>query len=161
MQPPDLPRAASAGRPVRRAPPEGRHGGRAAWHGFGWLADLIGVGAAARDPARALVQSWLVESAAWHPIAWRSDVVATRIFAWIVHFDEIAGREADRPLRRAMLASIARQVRHLARTAAWELTGAARLRAGQGPIGGPAGPGRPGTRRRAVGRPSLAERARE
>ena len=117
-------------------PPRAGPGWLAAWHGFGWLADLIGVGAAARDPARALVQSWLVESAAWHPIAWRSDVVATRIFAWIVHFDEIAGREADRPLRRAMLASIARQARHLARTAAWELTGAARLRAVKGLIGG-------------------------
>jgi uncharacterized heparinase superfamily protein len=108
----------------------------AAWHGFGWLADLIGVGTAAREPARALVHSWLAESSAWHPIAWRSDVVATRIFAWIVHFDEIAGRETDRPLRRAMLASIARQVRHLSRTAAWELTGAARLRALKGLIGG-------------------------
>ncbi len=108
----------------------------AAWHGFGWLADLIGIGAAAREPARALLQSWLAESSAWHPIAWRSDVVATRIFAWIVHFEEIAGREADRPLRRAMLASLARQVRHLARTAAWELAGPARLRALKGLFGG-------------------------
>ena len=117
-------------------PPRAGPGWLAAWHGFGWLADLIGVGAKARDPARALVQSWLVESAAWHPIAWRSDVLATRIFAWIVHFEEIAGREADRPLRRAMLASIARQVRHLARTAAWELSGPARLRAVKGLIAG-------------------------
>jgi uncharacterized heparinase superfamily protein len=117
-------------------PPRAGPGWLAAWHGFAWLADLIGVGAAARDPARALVQSWLTESAAWHPIAWRSDVVATRVFAWIVHFEEIAGRETDRPLRRAMLASIARQVRHLGRTAAWELTGAPRLRALKGLIGG-------------------------
>src|SRR5258708_17212552 len=124
-------------------PPRAGPGWLAAWHGFGWLAALIGVGAAARDPARALVQSWLAESVAWHPIAWRSDVVATRIFAWIVHFDEIAGREPDRPLRRAMLASIARQVRHLARTAAWELTGGGRRPAGEGPRGG---------RRRARGR---------
>ncbi len=108
----------------------------AAWHGFGWLTDLIGVGAAARDPARALVHSWLADNPAWHPIAWRSDVVATRIFAWIVHLEELAGRETDRALRRAMLASIARQVRHLARTAAWELAGAARLRALKGLIGG-------------------------
>jgi uncharacterized heparinase superfamily protein len=108
----------------------------AAWHGFGWLADLIGVGAAARDPARALVQSWLGDNAAWHPVAWRSDVVATRIFAWIAHFEEIAGRENDRALRRAMLASIAAQVRHLMRTAAWEQTGAARLRALKGLVGG-------------------------
>ncbi len=117
-------------------PPGVGPGWLAAWHGFGWLADLIGIGAAARDPARALVQSWLAESSSWHPIAWRSDVVATRIFAWIVHFEEIAGREADRPLRRAMLASLARQVRHLARTAAWELAGPARLRALKGLFGG-------------------------
>ena len=96
-------------------PPGAGPGWLAAWHGFGWLADLISVGAAARDPARALVQSWLADNAAWHPVAWRSDVAATRIFAWIVHFDEIAGREVDRALRRAMLASIAAQVRHLAR----------------------------------------------
>ena len=108
----------------------------AAWHGFGWLADLIAVGAAARDPARALVHSWLSDNGSWHPIAWRSDIVATRIFAWIVHFEEIAGREADRALRRAMLASIAAQVRHLSRVAAWELAGAPRLRALRGLIGG-------------------------
>jgi uncharacterized heparinase superfamily protein len=108
----------------------------AAWHGFGWLTDLVNVGAAARDPARALVQSWLADNPAWHPIAWRSDVLATRIFAWIVHFEELVGRDADRALRRAMLASIARQVRHLGRTAAWELAGAARLRALKGLIGG-------------------------
>lgn len=108
----------------------------AGWHGFGWLDDLIAVGAAARDPARALVHSWLAENKNWHPVAWRSDVVATRILAWIVHFEEIAGRESDRALRRAMLASIAAQVRHLARTAAWELAGAARLRALKGLVVG-------------------------
>src|SRR6185437_3230008 len=67
---------------------------------------------------------------------WRSDVAATRVFAWIVHFEELAGREADRALRRAMLVSIAAQVRHLARTATWELSGAARLRALKGLLGG-------------------------
>jgi uncharacterized heparinase superfamily protein len=117
-------------------PAEAGSGWLAAWHGFGWLADLIAVGAAGRDPARALVQSWLAENAAWHPVAWRSDIVATRIFAWIVHFDEIAGRDVDRGLRRAMLASIAAQVRHLSRTAAWEMAGAARVRALKGLIGG-------------------------
>ncbi len=108
----------------------------AAWHGFGWLGDLLAVGANARDPARALIHSWLAENRAWQPVSWRSDVVATRIFAWIVHFEELVGRDSDRALRRAMLASIARQVRHLGRTAAWELAGAARLRALKGLIGG-------------------------
>ena len=106
------------------------------WHGFGWLDDLMAVGTSARDPARVLIQSWLSEGAAWHPVTWRPDVAATRILAWIVHFEELAGRDADRALRRAMLASIAAQVRHLARVAGWELTGAARLRALKGLIGG-------------------------
>ena len=130
----------------------------AAWHGFAWLADLMGIGAAARDPARALVQSWLTDNAAWHPIAWRTDVAATRIFAWIVHFEEIASREADRALRRAMLASIAAQLRHLARTAAWELAGAARLRALKGLIGGLAALG--GRRKADVARSLRVRRAR-
>ena len=108
----------------------------AEWHGFGWLSDLIAVGAAARDPARALVQSWLGDCSAWHPIAWRSDVTATRILAWIVHFEEVAGGDSNRGLRRAMLASIAAQVRHLGRTAGWELAGAGRLRALKGLLGG-------------------------
>src|SRR5438045_4775318 len=72
----------------------------AEWHGFTWIGDLIAVGAEAREAARALIQSWLRENTRWDPIAWRSDVIATRIFAWGVHLDEIAGRDADRGLRR-------------------------------------------------------------
>jgi uncharacterized heparinase superfamily protein len=117
-------------------PADAGPGWLAGWHGFGWLADLMSAGNQAREAARALVQSWLTESPAWHPVGWRSDVVATRIFAWIVHLDEIASREADRPLRRAMLGSIAAQLRHLRRVAAWELAGAPRLRALKGLIGG-------------------------
>ena len=108
----------------------------AEWHGFAWIADLISAGTEAREAARALVQSWLTENTSWHPIAWRSDVTANRVFAWVVHFEELAGREADRALRRAMLAGLARQVRHLARIASWELPGAARLRALKGLAGG-------------------------
>ncbi len=117
-------------------PAEAGPGWLAAWHGFGWLGDLMSVGPGARDAARALVRRWLADNAAWHEIAWRSDVVATRIFAWIVHLDEIANRESDRGLRRTILASLAAQLRHLARTAAWETTGAARLRALKGLVGG-------------------------
>jgi len=107
----------------------------AAWHGFGWIADLI-AGGAARDPAGDLVRSWLRENRGWHSIAWRSDVLATRVFAWVAHFDEIVRRDQDRSLRRAMLTSMAAQLRHLARTATWEVAGAARLRALKGLIAG-------------------------
>ena len=107
----------------------------AAWHGFGWIAHLTASGAA-RDAAGYLVQSWLRENSGWHGIAWRSDVLATRIFAWVAQFDEIVRHDQDHTLRRAMLTSIAAQLRHLARTASWEVAGAARLRALKGLIAG-------------------------
>jgi uncharacterized heparinase superfamily protein len=108
----------------------------AEWHGFGWIPDLFAAGPSARIAARELVQSWLAEDIAWHPIVWRSDVLATRLFAWITHFDDLAGGDQDPALRRAMLANFAAQLRHLGRTAAWELDGAARLRALKGLIVG-------------------------
>jgi uncharacterized heparinase superfamily protein len=108
----------------------------AAWHGFGWLADLASAGEEAREAARALIHSWLEASAAWHPLGWRSDVLASRVFAWIMHLDELAGRDIDRPLRRAMLGSLAAQLRHLARTSTWESTGLAPLRTIKGLVGG-------------------------
>ncbi len=108
----------------------------AAWHGFGWLADLAAGGNAAREAGRELLRSWLAENTAWHPVAWRSDVLATRLFAWIGYFDEIAGRDQEPGLRRAMLLSFAAQLRHLARTASWECAGAQRLRALKGLVAG-------------------------
>jgi uncharacterized heparinase superfamily protein len=137
-------------------PPEAGQNWLAAWHGFAWIADLLSVGGGARDAARALVQSWLSDNDGWHPVAWRTDVLATRIFTWIVHFDEIASREADRLLRRAMLVSLASQLRHLGRTAAWELNGPARLRALKGLIGGLAAFG--GNEKRIAGALQVVER---
>jgi uncharacterized heparinase superfamily protein len=108
----------------------------AAWHGFGWLSDLVAAGPNGREAARESVQSWLAEDIGWDAISARSDVLATRIFSWITHFDDIAGRDHDAPLRRGMLASLAAQLRHLGRTASWERAGAARLRALKGLIAG-------------------------
>ena len=83
------------------------------------------------------MQSWLAdEGIGYRSVAWRSDVLATRLFAWISHFDEIAGGDQNPALRRAILASLAAQNRHLARIAGWELEGAARLRALKGLIAG-------------------------
>ena len=118
----------------------------ACWHGFEWMSDLVAAGAAARGAARELVQSWLTAEIPCHSIAWRSDVLATRLFAWISHFDEIV-EGAQRPtLQRTVLASLAAQNRHLARTAAWELEGAARLRALKGLVAGTVALGGPATR---------------
>jgi uncharacterized heparinase superfamily protein len=108
----------------------------AAWHAFGWISDLAAAGGTARDAARDLVQGWIAENTNWNSIAWRSDILATRIFAWIVHFDEVVKRDQDDALRRAMLGSLVAQLRHLARTASWEVTGAGRLRALKGLVAG-------------------------
>ena len=117
-------------------PGEAREEWLVCWHGFGWISDLVAGGAAARDTARELVQSWLTQEIAYHSVAWRSDVLATRVFAWISHFDEIVGGGQHPALKRTMLESLAAQNRHLARTAAWQLEGAARLRALKGLIAG-------------------------
>jgi uncharacterized heparinase superfamily protein len=110
----------------------------AAWHGFGWLSDLIAAGASGRQAAQELMQSWLAARIPWHAVAWRSDVLATRIFASLAYFEEISGRDKDPAFRRALLASLTAQLRHLARTAAWEQDGAARLRALKGLVVGTA-----------------------
>ncbi len=117
----------------------------AAWHSFEWLADLLAAGGG-RDAARDLVQSWLAENAAGHGVAWRSDVLATRLFGWLSHLDEIAGRDRDHALRRAVLTSLVPQLSHLARTASWEQVGAAKLRALKGLIAGTVALGGPRTR---------------
>ncbi len=110
----------------------------AAWHGFGWLPDLLAAGASGRQAARELMQSWLAARIPWQAVAWRSDVLATRLFALLAYFEDIAGRDKDPMFRRAMLTSLAAQLRHLARTAAWEQDGAARLRALKGLVAGTA-----------------------
>jgi uncharacterized heparinase superfamily protein len=115
----------------------------AAWHGFGWLPDLATAGGTARDASRDLVQSWIAENSDWHSLAWRSDVLATRIFAWIGHFDELVKRDQDESFRRAVLTSLVAQLRHLARIAGWERTGAERLRSLKGLIAGMAVLGSP------------------
>ena len=116
-------------------PPAGAEEWYAAWHGFDWVTDLLAAGPAGRDLTRELVQSWLAAESDVRSVVWRSDILGTRLFAWITHFDELVGTK-EPAFRRAVLASMARQYRHLARTAAWEVEGAARLRALKGLIGG-------------------------
>lgn len=120
----------------RWSPPAAGPEWLAAWHGFGWVSDVAAAGGVAREALRDLVQSWIAENPGWNSLAWRSDVLATRLFAWIVHFDEIAKRDQDDALRRAMLTSLVAQLRHLARTASWQVAGAGRLRALKGLIAG-------------------------
>jgi uncharacterized heparinase superfamily protein len=104
----------------------------AEWHGFGWLSDLAAAGEAGRETARELLRSWVAENRDWHRLAWRSDVLATRLCAWLAHLAEIAARDEDQALRRAVLVSLTAQMRHLGRMASGECSGAAQIRALKG-----------------------------
>src|SRR5258708_10836973 len=130
-----------AGETVRQPSPLGAPAGAGeAWlvefHGFAWLADLSTLGsAAARDAGRAAIAAWLAENARWHALAWRADVLAARLAAWVTQFESFfPATEATDDLRDAVLASLARQRRHLARVAGWEIAGAGRLPALKGLI---------------------------
>ena len=117
------------------SPAAGAEDWLAVWHGFAWLSDVLAVGSAAREVARKLVQSWLAEEIDSRSVVWRSDVVGTRLFAWIAHFDEIAGGK-DPALKRAILVSLSKQHRLLSRIATREPKGVAALRALKGWIAG-------------------------
>ncbi len=106
---------------------------QAAWHGFEWLPDVFAAGPSGRDTARELVRNWLSQDIDIRSPAWRPEVVGTRLFVWISHFDEVTGR--DPVMRRAILASLARQRRHLAGRTGREAEGPERLRALKGLIG--------------------------
>jgi uncharacterized heparinase superfamily protein len=104
----------------------------AALHSFSWLDDI----AASRAPegwkkAAAWTADWLERCDAWDRIAWRADVTGDRLFAWLVHWSRLA---ADATLRRRLMASMARQMRHLDRVAAAEAPSMPRLQALRGLI---------------------------
>ena len=103
-------------------------------HGFSWINDLHVIGSdAARRRARILVGDWIGEHRFWSPLAWRSDVTGDRIAAWLGQYDFFCA-SAEEDFRGEVFKSLARQARHLARTAGWETRGARRLRAIRGLI---------------------------
>ncbi|MGH7052217.1 MAG: heparinase II/III family protein [Stellaceae bacterium] len=117
-------------------PPDVGEDWLAVWHGFDWLGDLLLAGAVGRERGRTLVSGWIADNGRVRGLAWRPDVLATRVFAWVTHFDELVGRGAAATLAPALLESLVAQLRHLWRTAAWEGSGAARVRALKGLIAG-------------------------
>ncbi len=126
-----------AGETVRGTTPPWTAATRPQWraelHGFAWLADLVAAGgAAAQQAARGWTADWLDRCDAWDRVAWRADVTGNRLFAWIEHADLLVGRREHDALRARLLASTARQARHLARVAANEPAGVRRLAALRG-----------------------------
>jgi uncharacterized heparinase superfamily protein len=117
------------------APTEAGADWLAEFHGFAWLADLATLGnGEARETGRVAIATWIAGNATWHELSWRSDVLAARLVAWVTQFESFFAGGGDDKLRDALLASLARQARHLARVAAWEANGAARLHALKGLI---------------------------
>jgi uncharacterized heparinase superfamily protein len=104
----------------------------AALHGFSWLDDIAaGSAPAGWKKAEAWAADWLDRCDGWEAIAWRADVAGDRLFAWLTHWSRLS---ADAALRRRLMASIARQMRHLDRVATAEAPGVPRLKALRGLI---------------------------
>jgi uncharacterized heparinase superfamily protein len=105
-------------------------------HGFGWLRDLAAQGgAAAQQRARDLIADWLDHEHGWHRVAWAPGVIGARVAAWLEHAKFIARGDGD-DLGQRILASLARQLRHLWRVVETGDDGAERLAAIKGLIYG-------------------------
>ncbi len=93
-----------------------------ALNGFAWLDDLVAAGGSAQ--AAALIAHWIDADSGWHAIAWAPDVLGRRVTAWLTHAPLYAD---DERLRARVLRSLARQLRHLARSAGSAPVGVAQL----------------------------------
>jgi uncharacterized heparinase superfamily protein len=101
-------------------------------HGFGFLDDLAAAGGeAAQACARSLIASWLDSERLWHPVASAPDVAGQRMASWLAHAKFIVHAPEDR-LGPRILASLARQLRHLSRVMGGGREGLARLLAIRG-----------------------------
>ncbi|MEE9251562.1 MAG: heparinase II/III family protein [Alphaproteobacteria bacterium] len=88
---------------------------RAELHGFSWLRDLrVAGGETARLRARELVACWIDGHDRWHRLAWRPDVLASRLCAWLGHYEFLCA-DADADFHARFFHSLSRQARHLAR----------------------------------------------
>lgn len=118
-------------------------------HGFGWLGDFLASPGNAFYAAGEWTRHWLDHCDAWMPVAWRADVLGERLTHWAEHFGAIARDDA---LRARLLASYARQARHLHRVARSATPGLPRLAAARGLVVAWVMLGQAGRRQRALRR---------
>ncbi len=98
-------------------------------HSFGWLRHFAATpGDTAARHARALVDSWIKVCGSWQDPAWRTDVLGRRLVAWLSNAQLLLDNTSTES-RNAFLASLGRQYRHLARSAAKAEAGSARMAA--------------------------------
>jgi len=96
-------------------------------HGFAWLAHLDGFkNGAAKEHVEWLITRWMAECGQWHDIGWRPHVIGQRLISWFLHAKFIS-EGSDLIWRSELMCSIARQARHLERTAKWANEGENRL----------------------------------
>lgn len=96
-------------------------------HGFAWLRHFRAHGGdAAQRHVEALIRSWLGDYDDWHPVAWQPEVIARRLISWMTNAP-IAVSTQDLVYHSAVMNSMARQARHLARTAVHSRDGLPRL----------------------------------
>ncbi len=98
-------------------------------NGFSWLRDL---GAAADEHeevpphVRWLITTWMASLGRWDELAWRPHVIARRLISWFSN-GRLIIEGSDLIWRSRLLVSIARQAKHLHRTANWVPDGPDRL----------------------------------
>jgi len=97
-------------------------------HRFLFLADLAAIeGEEGGRAAREFAADWLRRCDQIGTISWRPDIIGDRLYSWVAFYEFLAGGKGDAALRQALLVSLARQMRHLARV--WKSeTGLARLK---------------------------------
>lgn len=94
-------------------------------HSFSWLRHFRAQGGeTAQRHVEALMKLWLDDFGQWHPFAWQPELIARRLTAWLRHA-QLTASTRDLVYHSAVMSSMARQARHLQRTA------------GQGPDGHP------------------------
>jgi uncharacterized heparinase superfamily protein len=83
---------------------------------FSWLRHLEALGEDGKAPARMLLKGWLDRYEKWSADAWEPYYVSERLVELCSHYPLVLGK-TDALWRSRVLSSMARQTRHLARTA--------------------------------------------
>jgi uncharacterized heparinase superfamily protein len=101
-------------------------------HSFHWLRHFDADGSEpVQEHLRQLIAHWVRAYGAWHEVAWRPHVVARRLMTW-ASFGRLILLNADVLFRSRVLLSMARQTRHLSKTARTALPGLPRMTAAIG-----------------------------
>lgn len=101
-------------------------------HSFHWLRHFDAGGSEpVQEHLRQLIAHWVRSYGGWHELAWRPHVVARRLITW-ASFGRLILHNADVLFRARVLLSMARQARHLAKTAHTAEPGLARMTAAIG-----------------------------